>query len=990
MNLHDAERLVRKMTEVLQQQLHEAQTPQLAQDYAEACRTAGHRLDQCAAMLGAGDDLQALQLAEVSPPLLDLISILTFRQVSEWRTYCKTSQLPVADPLDAKSIRLLNELYSKGISNDHPLYRDYREAMLRNDEERALPLLRSICRLNPSDPHSARDVARLDKKILKLKLDQLAEAVRAGNKPAALQWIQDIEAARFSTSPQGELWQQAQALRGGLLLEQVQSLRDIGDWQSLEPLLEEIKDLCAEHSLQLDPNDAQVFDEASATLAANRKAVADEQDYQRTLAEAEQQILSWEEKQLVSRHPSQPELCNDLELLARKWRALEQFDRPLPEELEARCQKCVRLLRAQIARKAKGRQNALITFTVLFLIVAVIASGVMLWQRKSRNLAEVAGRLVADRLVLAAEKFSRELHSNESSRLNAPDLKAGLERLDGFVRQEREQQAVCEAMLKRLTGLADAGFVGASPEQVQAQFEAANQSLEKIAPDLKPSVQAGLLAFQNRWEEFLDQQRQSRNTDFQKRFQTAQAVADQEVNYSRGPAAVRASLSKLEPLMQALSQLTAAPLPMLRIQPELLLHFETLKARLGAVGQEVAQWEKIKETFRTPASLEDFLKALNALQKSEFADPAQSRLAGEITALNVSVSSLAAGLLLPGQRQAWAAFENNPAARFFPDEVMPAERTNLLVLRNDHNIQNIRMHKVTEKRLASDDPRKTRILLSQGPLTLGHFAEKTGLLYDPTESPGTLKFTSKKLDGFDFLFHEEGIEGLDAPEFEAYGTIGMNEIIDNNSGKYRVSLLRILDQLNEDKISSPIFRAYLAMQVFSLMDLQPLAWGGQWSPSLAQHRQQLLELNAAGLRSGDWLVPQRINSETAAFERYFTQARTISYLSQAKFFNLLARRTVETGFSFAGFVDAGGQLVLAADAPQRGELWGWGGTNKVPVLLFRQSGNTPEAVSEPVRFTPLFAFRADRAALLTEVARSAVVKIGDSAIQPFLPPLFAP
>ena len=85
MNLIEAERLVRKISEVLQHRAHEAQARQLAQDYADVCRTASHRLEQCAAMLGEGDEPQAIQLAESPPPLLDLVTRLGFRQLSEWR-----------------------------------------------------------------------------------------------------------------------------------------------------------------------------------------------------------------------------------------------------------------------------------------------------------------------------------------------------------------------------------------------------------------------------------------------------------------------------------------------------------------------------------------------------------------------------------------------------------------------------------------------------------------------------------------------------------------------------------------------------------------------------------------------------------------------------------------------------------------------------------------------------------------------------------------
>src|SRR5271169_3524355 len=101
-----AERLVRKIAEVVGQPASDTQTAKLAQDYADLCRVANRRLEQCAIMIEAGQSLQALQLAETLPPLLDLITVLSFRQAAEWRAYCQTHNLPLTEPFYDKYVRL--------------------------------------------------------------------------------------------------------------------------------------------------------------------------------------------------------------------------------------------------------------------------------------------------------------------------------------------------------------------------------------------------------------------------------------------------------------------------------------------------------------------------------------------------------------------------------------------------------------------------------------------------------------------------------------------------------------------------------------------------------------------------------------------------------------------------------------------------------------------------------------------------------------------
>src|SRR5215831_13091153 len=130
--VNQAERLVRRIAELLGQPTLESQAAKLAHDYSELARAASRRLEQCAVMIEAHEELQALQLAETPPPLLDLLTVLSFRQASEWRIYCQGRGLPWVEPFYDKYVRLVNDTYGKGIASEHPFYRDYRRAVLQN------------------------------------------------------------------------------------------------------------------------------------------------------------------------------------------------------------------------------------------------------------------------------------------------------------------------------------------------------------------------------------------------------------------------------------------------------------------------------------------------------------------------------------------------------------------------------------------------------------------------------------------------------------------------------------------------------------------------------------------------------------------------------------------------------------------------------------------------------------------------------------------
>lgn len=117
--------------------------------YAQFCTEAEQRLDRVAAMLEKGSDYQALQVAEEEPPLLDLVGTLSFGEEKNWQSFCELHGLKVAPRLNAKTVQSLEALYAKGISANHPLYKDFRAAVLSRDDDKSLKIVRTILKPIP-------------------------------------------------------------------------------------------------------------------------------------------------------------------------------------------------------------------------------------------------------------------------------------------------------------------------------------------------------------------------------------------------------------------------------------------------------------------------------------------------------------------------------------------------------------------------------------------------------------------------------------------------------------------------------------------------------------------------------------------------------------------------------------------------------------------------------------------------------------------------
>ena len=983
MNLIEAERLVRRLTEALKRHAPEAQVRSLAQDYAEACRGVAHRLEQCAAMLAQGDEAQALQLAEAPPPLLDLITRLAFREAGEWRAFCLAHEHPVPEAFEGKFIRQLSEAYGKGITPDHQLYREYREAVLRHQDARAVAALRAIGRRNPADANGARELERLEARIVTGTRDRIAAALAADDEGRAVALVEEFEALNFQRCPAGEVWQRAQLARCRALWRRAQTCHAANDWPAAVPLLTAIAGLREEHALTFAAADAQAVTSLTTWVNERQRAEADDTRFHRARLTLQQMLNLAEEKQLATRAVGRGELRDDLEAMERKWREVVQFGRPVEEALATRTRKTIQLLGVQLGQKNRLVRNLVTVAVTAFAIAAVAFSLVLYAQRKGRDFGAELRAVRQGRRVATAEKLSQHVRANEPRLAASPALLSQLQQTDSFLAGEQQRRQAGEASLTRLESLARAAFAGPSPEQVEAQFQAARQAVAGVAEDWQPPLRTRLAALDGQWSEWLDQHRTERNAAFEALLRRAETLASSDLDYERGPEAVRNALTRLEPDLRALETQAPAPLPQLSLAAPLAARWATLQARLSAFRGQLEKWEGVTRQWQNPTTLEAYLESLKTFHESEFAAQSQKPSAFELLSLGATAPRLCAGLLLPDQPGAWERFQRRPEELFVPLDIMPGERSLYNQLRDDENIHNIYVCRLN----VGTTPVVTHEVFARGVLTTNRLGRKTGQVYDPGETPAAgraLNFKPREI-------HRADLEELGrAPEAALFERAGLKDLIDSRSGtNYAGSLLGILDRLNQETSASPLIRAYLALRLGELMELRPAEWGAAWTPALAADQRRLRQLGADSVRSGDWLVPTRVEALAKPLAAHFQEAAKTSYQQQAKFLSTLACRAVDAGFALAGHADAAGQPVLPQPPPDGAELWGWAAAGKAPALLFRYHASDQRCVvvSEALPFTPLLVFRADRQQLAAEVRQAITARPEELGTN--LAPLFA-
>jgi hypothetical protein len=972
MTLVELERLVRRIEEAMERPPADGVLARLANDYTNLCRTAAQRLSQCAAMVAAGDEHQALQLAEAAPPLLDQLTLLAFRRSPNWRALCRSQNLPAPDNFDIKPVRQLNELYAKGIDKDHALYREYRRAVMVNDDARALAVLRSITRLNANDKNAATELARLEHKFRADKIHKLEKLVRDKAPAAEISTVAE-ELEHVQEASQSSAWIPAETIRGAYLVEQASVARAANAVGDLQQILSKIPHVA--HLLTED--DRKIIDELerwSAADAARRKEAASRRA---AILELSATVERLEQQQLTPRKRKLQELRRSSDTLDRAWRQVEQFRAEMAGDIAARAQKLRDTLRVQIERSIRASRR--LGFAIVFLIVAIcFLAAQIAFSRHSANI--FASRLQAaiiDRRVAEATS----LMALSKRHMSVPSLVQARDTATAFINKEYAIKTASDKALTNVENHSRAHFTNAAPAKISADFQAARNANDALAPEFREPADATLSKADTSWREFLDQRRSAATGRLDQLLTPIESSADRDLQYSRDPAQVLSAASALNKQLDAARPIVAPPIPELRPKEEAMFRFENLETRINKFARDATNWFTAQRQLSSATNLASYSAALQLLAANGFTPEPQRASVAALASLNLNDQSLLAPLLLPNVPA--SALTEPPRLSHFPDEVLPAEREIQRRLRDDENIQNVSRLEIEVKALPPENPRRRRTVFLRGELQ-SRITRRSGQIYDPIESPGALQFAQKEMSSLDYSVEQP----TPTPERELYDRAGLSRLIDSNTGKYQVSLLQALDEINQDRRASPIFRAWLFMNVCEIIDVQPSQWGAIWSPTLAADRADLDRLGARQIHSGDWFVPIANTQRGPALTAHFDRAALHSYSRQSAFYRRLLPKAAEAGLRVVGSINANGEPIFN-DTRAYNSVWTITAPDQPPQMIFQNVSPNRRArpLTQGLPFAPLFVFGGDANELINATLQSLSLSAASVNLPESLPPI---
>jgi len=967
------ERLIARIRGQLEVGTPDLEARSLAGEYAALCQRTRERLEQCAALIKAGNDHAALQVAESEPDLLGLCAQLSFADSERWQALCRERGLPTGFPLDDHHILAAESLYGKVIGENHPLYRDYREAMRQRDEDRALTVLRSIARINPDDPTARSELTRLSSKFLRESLGKVLQFFDQGSAQEAVELMNRMErfgALALTNEPR---WDDALARRLAhlrdkaheqilRLLPEARAARESEQWETCASHLGRIRTWERDHQVALTPTDLEELSSLEAwagELAAVAEAEATQRAALETLAK-EWDLL----RQDAARGSSPALLISRLNVWIEK--ATPLTDR-LPEGTVREARGVRQLTRARLSR----RYTILTTSWVAGLLCLLL--GAYWWQAQEGKAREANDRFTEIQALIerwdneGAVRKLEKLKEDHPLFVAGEEIKAATEALQrqAVAQADAELQLKTEATYleqRRKEGINLTNFA-----PVTQRAKAYVSELAKVGPAAAARLQtvlpnpAAVLATCTKVSE------ESRNDLLALRRQLKVALGEDEtvVNLPRADEA-------LEKLRALLTTLSAAGLKDL---DEAYAEADRAALRLEADQKSVNAVRGLADS----GDLKAYLDALAAVAQTAKENSDLRKRASFIAERAEALRNLPRSTLAPRVGAMWDGLVQSDANGIFqPDELLASEDKVIRALADDKTTARLRKYNVRQHS-SGGDPRIMRQVFIAGEISLQRNLISGGIETVRTAKEltreGTVVESSwscrefNNPNGETTKSGEDLLEGLVIPELDYLRQF--TRFYDLKAGKMSEPLLRKLDLIRRSPTPHLELRAFQMQELFKVASQRPEAWGLLYSPSAQRDAEQLRRITQNAMSPYDFLFKDKWADVPPELRAFLTRQTGATYAEEARFWRRTLGELQSKKLMFAGTMGRDGKPALR-EVLTNSALYGLDSEGK-PALLFRtDAAGSLIRVNEPALLTPLLRL----SGTVTEAAQAAGIPAG--------------
>lgn len=986
----------------LKEEVHPSAVVEAAFIYSQNCTDAERRLDRVSAMLQKGSDYQALQVAEEDPPLLDLVAALSFGEEKNWQFYCETHGLKSAPRLDANAVQELENLYAKGISANHPLYKDFRAAVLSRDDEKSIRIVKTILKLNPQDDNAQRELHRLENKALQEKMDNLREALKTDDEERIATLTESIKAvAPPSKLERLDVFQQGEDVRTALrsrqagarvpaMLAAIQKVKDEGQWRQVGQMLADLDALFREHGLvPADDGQQSAIAELTQYHTKSKTAEDKQRSFERTLKGFLSFVQEVETRLLTGSGVTYEEIAEKDETFVKRWKELEGYHLPVEAEALHRLRAAGQELRARLERMQRGMRlrSMALAAGALALLCCVSVVGLHAW--KAWTLTQELASYQSKENTGAAEDLIKKLRKEEDLLLRWPYLQAKIEEVNSWAGKSRGIDKQAEDALLAL----EKSFTGDSsslpPAKLVRQMDDAEALVKQLGGDLAASPRNRLAALKTKADLHLAATLKQLTASTTSTLSELEKRSTAELSHEKLTASVTSSLAVIEPQLKTLEALLKPEVQVLTLPADLGTRIRSVRQKVDTIQKDLRAFADIREETARAATLEEYRKAMTKWQTIKFAEAAPAL---KMLDTLPSEKAFQASLFTSGNQEVLQAIIDDKSGRHMaPDTLLGSELKTILGLIHDEFLNNIFENTVAH--YSSKKPNS--ILWSVGKpeqSIIGSSTRWSSKFYEPDITQTTVLFIQRSLTRAGIVGEYQGDAVLTSrlsQTSELMNQLALSRVTDEKGERVLKPLLDVCDRLVQGNHDAPVAKACVLLKLENMMQLRPRDWGMHYCPSLQQDLRKLHQiLGNSPMQSEDWLVQSSRDKWAAPLTEFFASCKDRTYQREATAHRTYLRAAITAGLKFAGYVESDLTLSLNQQGRSAAELWMQGKEGGRLLMVANPStGTTTTAGRIPapgaVPLSPVYYVPADRQALLRQYKEALSATGAAADLKPF-------
>ncbi len=967
--------LVNRLQQALRRGARDGVAMSAAEEYAEICKEAGDRLAECKRLASSGDLQEAISTAEESPPLLDLTDGLAkFDQAAEWRTFCEEHSLPIPREVDPDGSAWLVRTYRGWSACTDLLWKKYRDATVRRDEDDALGTVHRILKVNGSDKEARDESNRILRRHFRKKLVELEKLVDEGDQSGAVRLAATLEDLPFDDLKTGEAWESTIKLREEevrrgrtsdviRILSGIPDLQEAGNLEAVRESVGKARSFVQSYNLDLDEGHENDLEAARTWIreeAKRRKAQAKVQEAVDCCAEELRLIETrWE---VLNKSPRE-ELEGTRRKLTNWWREIEKIGAPAPAGMSGAvtaAQQRLDLRIGQLARKEKRQKRLVIGVTSL-----VLFSGAYFGYAQLRGdwMKTEMARMMKERNALPLEKLERSAHSYRWPIVKLAGLDEEVGKATKWLAKEFAHRDSVTSAITELDGETKATF-DRPIEEYHSEIEDIKSNINTAANDLKPGLNETFASLRKRWEGhvevFVTERQQARE----------EAVAEGTSILSGMPPLHRMVhddewMNRLARSLPTLTSVMETEIPQVIPTRDVKGQAMTLERKLADEIERTRAFKAALASCNEATTFDGYVGALQKLRELRFEGTPERNAAGAILTFPSLEADVVGEVIFPGEKQGWRHFrENSDKPALFPKFVEDSEATILQGLSEDSKLKTLQLIRLREL-----PGGKSFVEYSNGPLSektrrVGNnkIIERTGQFFEN----GNFTERSYVIRG------NRGTRVVSegpTPESELFFAVRpSSKLMSQSQQFFTASIFDSIDQVFAAKNAHPLYRAFVHIQLGKVLRGRPHEWGAFFVPSVLEDLEQLRKISPVNLASDTWLFTNLHTNRIGPIRNFYSARAGRSYIREFTVNRHLAESVLDGAFGYAGFVGVDGNIVPQAEAENADFLYGRPEPRLPAEAVFRKSDSGWEPLKQVAPMTPLLYFKGDRERLLESAA----------------------